>query len=337
MPEQSTEKRVKFNKGDQAEFLASIMKKNNITTETLAAIAKVSVRQISRWVTGKYSLPLSVVTTLSKKSGSTIPRNITIFDRYSHTHTAGRKGGRATMKLYGVVPGSETNRLSAWNKWWISSGKAKVIKASKKHVTLPNASSGLAEFTGIMMGDGGLSRHQVCVTLNKIDDFEYSMFVEKMMLDLFGVKPSRNLHSHKKAVCLVISRVDLVNYCNKHLNLPIGHKISQGLHTPSWILVNKEYSKSFIRGLLDTDGCVVIETHSVKNKRYLYARLNFTTYCRYLSNTIYSLLTDFGFHPKKRRGGKSIQLENFDEICDYFRVIGTHNPKHISRLESISR
>lgn len=79
------------------------------------------------------------------------------------------------------------------------------------------------------------------------------------------------------------------------------------------------------------DGCVVVETHSIEGKFYSYLRLNWTTYCPILSQTIYEILTNLGFHPKKRRGGKAIQLENHAEICDYLEVIGTHNPKHSRR------
>ena len=337
MLEQSNGKRVIFKKGEQSRFLLSAMDVAKITSKELAALAHVSMRQVSRWIAEEYTLPLFVATTISKRTAVSIPANVKYVEQFAHTSKAGQKGGKSTIKLYGRVPGSEKTRLSAWKRWWEDSGRDKVIAISKKQVSFPEPSTTLAEFTGIMMGDGGLSKHQICVTLNLKDDLEYSFFVGKMMEQLFAVKPSRNMRAGEKAICLVISRVDLVNYCHEHLNLPIGHKIRQGLFVPSWILNDKEYPKDFIRGLIDTDGCVVIEKHSIKGKVYSYIRLNITTYCEHLSSTVFSILTSLGFHPKMRRGGKSIQLENYDEICDYFRAVGTSNQKHIDRFNSVNQ
>lgn len=335
MLQQSNDKRVKFQPGEQSRFLVHVINKLCITQTTLATIAGISVRRISDWKAEKSTMPLSVVNLLSKKSGLNLPNGIHYIDRYAHTRAAGKKGGKATIQKYHGFPDPNRRRLSAWKKWWEESGREKTIIASTKPARIPNDSSYLAEFTGIMMGDGGISKYQICVTLNKIDDYDYSLFVRKLMNNLFQVAPSVIKKIHEKTLILNISRLQLVRFCNDHLNLPTGHKIRHGLYVPGWIMKKTVYKRSFLRGLFDTDGCVVIEKHKVDKVVYSYARLNFTSYCPILSKSTFQMLTELGYTPKVRRNERSIQLENYDEICDYFRVIGTHNPKHTERLKKV--
>ena len=84
--------------------------------------------------------------------------------------------------------------------------------------------------------------------------------------------------------------------------------------------------------MIDTDGCVVQEMHHIRGKKYLYNRLNFTSASPTLIKQTRALLEKIKFHPKIRRSGRSLQLENIKEICDYFERVGTNNPKHLKRL-----
>ena len=139
-----------------------------------------------------------------------------------------------------------------------------------------------------------------------------------------------------KALNICISRTDLVNFLAKH-GLKVGNKLKQNLSIPEWILRSPKYIIPCIRGMVDTDGSVVIETHLIKNKKYSYPRLNFTSASPILVGQTVHLLEKLGFHPKIRRRGRSVQLENIKEIWEYFKRIGTSNPKHMKRFGGVAR
>jgi hypothetical protein len=115
--------------------------------------------------------------------------------------------------------------------------------------------------------------------------------------------------------------------------MKLGHKLKQNVSMPEWITASKKYTIACIRGMVDTDGCIVKETHVIRKKKYIYRRLNFTSASPNLVHQTVAELEKLGFHPKIRRNGRSIQLEKLSEICDYFEHIGTHNPKHMRRFK----
>lgn len=324
--------RVLFKKGKQSLFIEKAMHNLGYSHEDLSNTVGCHARTVREWKKEKYSMPISAVKHICTISRIPFPKEVTLRSQYWYVEKAAQLGGKATSKKYGGVPVSEEYRKSQWKKWWNEKGENILIMRTKKPVAIPQISEELAEFAGIMAGDGGISKYQIHVTLNKVDDREYSFFVKKLIYKIFSVQPSRIERKCSKGVDILVSRTDIVTYCVNYLHLPIGDKIRQGLDAPPWVVREEKYMVPFIRGLVDTDGCVVIETHHIKGKTYSYPRLNFTTYSLPLLHSTFNMLTRLGFHPKIRTKGKSIQLENIKEICKYFKVIGSHNPKHIRRI-----
>lgn len=72
-----------------------------------------------------------------------------------HLRRAGRLGGRAIVAKYGKVGGSEEKRKAAWRAWWENGGR-KIYGDfyKRKPIKYPGRSVKLAEFVGILMGDG---------------------------------------------------------------------------------------------------------------------------------------------------------------------------------------
>ncbi len=190
----------------------------------------------------------------------------------------------------------------------------------------------LAEFIGIMMGDGGMSTYQVAVTLHHIDDREYTSFVESLIESLFEIAPS-TYHTPKKSVCnIVVSRKHLVDYLHG-LGLPIGNKIKQRFDMPPWVKKNEAFSSACLRGLFDTDGSVFTHRYRVKGKTYTYKKLSFTSASEPLRRSICDALCAHGFHP--RLGSHDdVRLDRIADVKRYFSVIGSHNPKHLRRYKS---
>jgi len=327
------EKRVKFlNKKEQRKFIEMVKQKIPDGIKGIAKVSKVSVRQISDWKNGKSSLSLYAFEKLLTVTKIPRPVGIEIIDLYSHASSAGKKGFIAVLKKYGQMPKDEKYRRENWYKWWESEGKYQKREIFKRMaIKIPERSEGLAELCGIVIGDGGITKRQVKITLNCETDKAYSRYVIKLLQKLFKVTPKIHKIKNNKAINICISRSDLVDFLVKQ-GLKLGNKLEQDLSVPNWIIRRQKYLLLCIRGMIDTDGCVVRETHTIKNKKYVYYRLNFTSASPTLVKQTTEALRALGFHPKIRRKGRSVQLENMAEIWEYFKRIGTSNPKHMNKL-----
>lgn len=106
-----------------------------------------------------------------------------------------------------------------------------------------------------MLGDGGISKSQVTVTLNSETEKEYIIYVRSLMEKLFGVKPSLIKDKNFLAVDLIVSRIKLVDFC-RSIGLKIGNKIKQEADIPDWVKSNRKFMELCVRGLIDTDGSI---------------------------------------------------------------------------------
>ena len=333
MSESYIGKRIKFlNRSSQKEFFGLIESQPLGNKKNIARISGVGVRQISDWKNVKGTISLSAFEKLLLTYKIPRPKSIRIIEQYSHTKSAGKKGYEVMLKKYGGIPKNEQLRRQNWEKWWKTVGKKQNLEILKRKVIrIPFNSADLAEYCGILIGDGGLTKWQVIVTLNSETDKEYLLFIVDLTKKLFNVKPKINRIRSSKAINICVSRRELVDFLNSK-GILIGNKLKQNLSIPKWIMESPEYLSRCIRGMVDTDGSVVIETHNIKSVKYVYYRLNFTSASPLLIKQTFESLKKFGFTPKIRRGGRSIQLEKSSEICEYFKRIGTSNPKHLERL-----
>ena len=147
-----------------------------------------------------------------------------------------------------------------WYEWWNKKGKYQENGCIKPalSIKIPRFSKELAEFTGIVLGDGGISDSQLKITTNRVSMTAlYVIFIKNLIKKLFHLEPSVCLRKKDVlALDIVVSRIKLVEFCNKKLGLHIGNKLKQGLDIPSWVRKNPEFEKSCVRGLIDTDGCI---------------------------------------------------------------------------------
>ena len=62
-----------------------------------------------------------------------------------------------------------------------------------------------------------------------------------------------------------------------------------------------------------------------------YKRLNFTSGSLRLRKSVFLILEKLNLDPKMRNN-RSVQIENKNKIREYFKIIGTSNPKHKRRF-----
>ena len=328
MAESLKDKIAVFKTGAQRAFIEAVEKKYSV--ERIARICSGSTRTIRDWRREKFNMRLLCARSLSRQAQIPLPKNIKICDRYAHTHDAAIKGARALLKKYGRIPVDENYRKAQWFKWWQQNGRfqIQVPQFYALPVVEPPKSVELAEFIGTMMGDGGLSKYQACITLHHIDDRKYIDFVIARIKILFKITPAL-YHIPKSSVFnIVISRTGVVDYLHS-LGLPIGNKVRQQFDMPEWITENKKFAIACVRGLVDTDGSVFTHSFKVKGKWYHYKKLSFCSRSQPLQYTVARILTELGM--RARISGYDVCLDSIADMKRFFAVIGSSNPKHLER------
>ena len=330
MAEQFNSKRAFLPQTKQTQFINKILAK--IPIKKAAKLCNISQKTIRDWRRGKFSMDLKIIQELYLKTNTSPPRNIKTKNRYWYVNKGASIGGIAVFKKYGRIGGDPEYRKKKWFEWWEKEGKFKkhpIINVCLP-VKKPKKSNELAELIGILIGDGGITKRQITITLNHIDDKEYSKFVIKFIKKLFNLTPSV-YHDAKNSVNdIVISRSELVKFFVS-LGLPIGNKIKQQIDIPEWIKRNKNFLIACIRGLVDTDGCVIKHSYQVKGKIYHYKKLAFSTRSNPLIKTVYNSLKKFGFSARITKYEKDVRIESKNDIQKYFKLIGSHNPKHLRK------
>ena len=196
----------------------------------------------------------------------------------------------------------------------------------------PKYSTELAEFVGIILGDGGISDRQVTITLHRITDKDYSQFVRKIIEKLFGIKAGEYCRKNGLADNIVISRTGLVSFLEM-IGLVKGNKIKHQVDIPQWIKKNKNFKIACVKGLVDTDGCVIIHKYKSKGKTYCYKKLSCTSRSFPLLNSVRNILTELQIKSRVTKDNYDVRIDARKDVERYFDIISSHNPKHVMRYK----
>lgn len=191
----------------------------------------------------------------------------------------------------------------------------------------------LAEFIGVMYGDGNLhidNKHsyRLVISLNKDKDAEYAQFIQKRFTELFGLQLRTYTYKNKSLLMLRCYSKKLVYHLHEEFNLPIGKK--QHLGIPAAVQ-ESNYAFAFIRGLIDTDGC----TYTRTTQGYSYPVVKFTNTNQLLAHQVAENLRSIGMQPvitrKHARANKhalDVVLNGQKQLRMYQDFIGTNNPRN---------
>jgi hypothetical protein len=334
MAELLKSKRVFFPLGKQREFLLQSKDDLRCTWKNLAEISGISVHNLAGWRNEKNSMSLLAIEQICKKRNVKVPRGIVIKDAYWYVKKGAKAGGKAIVKKYGIVGGDQEYRKKKWREWWEKEGKSKPSKITQAlPFKEPIFSEELAEFVGIMLGDGGISKYQFTVTLHRITDKKYSLFVRGLIKKLFNIQAGKYCDRQFLADSVVVSRIGIVKYCIEELGLKKGNKVKQQVDIPLWVKENRQYLVACLRGLIDTDGCIILHQYISKGKRYCYKKIGFTSRSYPLLKSVSEILLILGIKHRIMKNGWDIRIEARKDVEMYFVVVGTHNPKHWKRYK----
>ncbi len=321
--------RARLEKGAQRKFLTEAIARAG-SADMLARLLNLSSRTIRDWRREKFLIPYDALLFITKTFSIPLPPRIKREQQYWYVTKGARAGGLASYKKQNGVIGDPNVRKQKWLEWWKKKGEVDSnFPFRPLPFQKPKKSVALAEFIGIMMGDGGMTKRQIAISLHHIDDLAYSKFVVSLIKKLFGVVPTVR-HIIKSSInIIVVSRSRLVQYLHG-LGLPIGNKVRQNFDIPEWIRKNKGYMIACIRGLVDTDGSVFTHRYLVCGKRYAYKKLSFCSASPPLRHTVQTFFKENGFHTRISRG-IDLRIESKAGMARYMQLIGSHNPKHLNR------
>lgn len=195
----------------------------------------------------------------------------------------------------------------------------------------------LAELTGIMCGDGCLSsksqKYVVYISGHKFLDFEYhNNCTRALFLNVFRKNININHRSDENTLFIRFSDKKIFETLNS-VGIPIGKKYDN-LKIPDWVINNPDLSICFVRGLADTDGCIVFS----KQHRSIgyYPRIEIASKSRSFLEEVLLILISIGFYGSLSKKGPYYRLEipGFKNLDRWLNLIGFSNPKHIRKIEA---
>jgi len=326
--------RLVFERNDQIDFFRQVKEKSGLRRSVLGKLVGVVGRSYSDWANGRI-IPKEIgVRFLSLKFGVPIPKIIETREEWWSGRVNGRRAALIGYEKFGV-PGSLESRKRGGV---ISQQRRRERPEYYRNLGClvansyrsPKKSSELAEFVGIVLGDGGLTKDQCQITLSYEDDRDYAIYVGNLVDRLFKVKPG--IFEYPKYGCrrVIISGVNFVKIMTE-FGLKIGNKVINQIGIPNWVRDNRRYYCSCVRGLFDTDGGTFTHEHWVGKYKYRHFGLTFTSASK-------PLLDNFRFYLDSEKiknsiGGKNIFIYDISCVKQFFKVVQPNNFKHIRRLE----
>src|SRR3989344_2527705 len=190
----------------------------------------------------------------------------------------------------------------------------------RSDISIPkNFTADLAEFFGIMLGDGGITHFQIIVTLGN-KEASYAEYVRNLINKIFNVYPKVSIRKtgHRD---IYLGSVDLTSWL-------IGHgfahnKVRSQVDVPKWIFSDAKYMRRFLRGFFDTDGSVYKIRFGIQ--------ISLCNKSRPLLESLRKMLINLQFKPSGISSNK-IYLTRADDVQKFFEEIKPQNSKHQQRF-----
>lgn len=218
---------------------------------------------------------------------------------------------------------------------WGRSMGGKKSPGNTKSIAIPPESHDLAEFYGVMLGDGNLTKikghkianYQIRIVGDSRNDKLYlENYVKPLIERLFSVMVATFKSKEKNALNLVVTSRKLVEFLESKGFKP-GDKIRNLLDIPRWIKEDIRFLKFCLRGLYDTDGSV----YKLTNQNSY--QILFTNYNPVLLNAVRESLLSLGIGVSKISRGRDITITKKSELRKFLKEVGFSNIKHLDKVK----
>ena len=201
----------------------------------------------------------------------------------------------------------------------------------------------LAEFIGIMLGDGSIGiyksisngqirkQYRLKVTTHSEDDKEYSLFVSDLIEKIFLKKPLIRKKKNENTV-------EVLLFSKKIVNLSLENQLLT--HAPKWnrasipdTILQSDFDKDVLRGILDTDGSVV----RTMNNGQIYPRLELKISPSPMQKQIIQILQKYNLNFRVHSIGKGkvrLQANGLIQLKKWSKLVGFNNPKHLKKVNT---
>jgi len=330
--------RIRLPKGQQSKLLDRIGEHYCFDWSKVAKISSVCERTLRDWRSEKYNMSYEALLRLQKIADIPIPKKKEILPEYWSARKASRLGAIRRNELYGN-PGTPEGRSKGGSttarKFSEDPEFAKMLGFKlRTPMNLPVYSSELAEFIGIMLGDGYIktNKTQLGISLNSETDYAYALYVQGLIKELFNLNSSICNDGRDKSVTVLVSSRNLVEFMIDK-GLKAGDKVINQVDIPRWIGLQEEYKVACLRGLMDTDGSFYAYLHRVNGKVYRNCALDFTNHSLPLLKSIKDILIDISCSPTLAK--YKVVLHKKEDIMRYIDIVGTSNPSRRDKFRSI--
>ena len=328
--------RIVLDSGRQKAFLDKANKECDLDWSDIAHICGICERTLRDWRREKFYMKYEAAQALSKETSIPLRYPKEILPDHWNVQRIASIGAKRKYAIYGnpgTAEGRKKGGINSQRKFRENPDYAKRLGVKiRKPIRKPKNSSALAEFIGILLGDGGITDHQVTIAFNRETDKRHSVYTQKLLKRLFGIPSSiiSRRFKNDKSDRIAVYSVNLVEFLLKK-GLKAGNKIYAGIDIPPWIKNKNEYRLSCIRGLVDTDGSFYFYKHRVNGKTYNNFAICFTNYSAPLLSSVYKIFKEIGLQPSLTN--QRLYLHRKKDIEIYIALIGSHNPKHISKYK----
>tara|TARA_Y100000310_G_scaffold345843_1_gene471047 strand:- start:5935 stop:6780 length:846 start_codon:yes stop_codon:yes gene_type:complete len=227
----------------------------------------------------------------------------------------GKKGIETLMQKY-------KKELPLWREKAIKNSSGKRLKKIK----IPQMSEKLAEFIGIHLGDGTMTKYFIRISGDYRYDLPYFRYISALIVELFGIKPQIFKDQRQMNTGYVLLRSKAIcSLLNEKYNIPFGDKIRNKACIPNEILRNKKLSLACLRGLIDTDGSV--SRRGTDGKQFC---IDFKSHNPVLLSQVKQITekTKLFTHFYNKSSGTNC----WSSILKYFTTVGSSNLRHVVRF-----
>jgi len=221
--------------------------------------------------------------------------------------------------------------------WGQSKGGNNSSEGLSKVINIPKKEKALAEFWGLMLGDGCVQKikgyklgvYRIDIAGHSKDDREYLLqFVRPLIEELF--KTNTRIYESKRSNCihLIVDSKKLVDFLEAN-EFKSGNKIVNQVTIPGWIKKNPIFLAVCLRGLYDTDGSFYRLTNQNSHQ------VSFVNKNQRLLKDVREGLISLGLKPSKIICNKSIVITRKSEIEKFYKLIGFSNSKHLNKIKKL--
>lgn len=199
-----------------------------------------------------------------------------------------------------------------------------------------------AEFIGVILGDGSIgiyksknpnrnsTQYRIKISTNSIDDIEYASYLEELIYTLFGLRACLKIRKNEHTADILLFKKELVQFLVGKVGLKTAPKIGRVEIPESYLGNNLELN--VLRGLFDTDGCLVI----TDNNGTTYPRLELKMIKSPMQRQVIEILKRHGFNLKLYPQDKDsrvvkLQLNGLAQLYRWLSLIGFSNKKHSNK------